>query len=175
MTPRTLIAALAVALAAVASSCTTFTDSSNVARVDDETLSADELSDLMAVFLGPESIASLGNADGARGAIQYWLNGEIAKASLEETGTDVPTEQADAVRAQLATVQTFIDAPAATQDTIIEVESTLSVFLQSPTVNDDFVATAAAADVYVDPRYGAFVPPPAGVGPLDVATVVALQ
>ncbi|MEO1056327.1 MAG: hypothetical protein AAFY28_05360 [Actinomycetota bacterium] len=175
MTPRTLIAALAVAVAAVVSSCTTFTDSNNVARFDDATLSTDELSDIMAVFLGPDAVAALGNADGARGAIQYWLNGEIAKTSLEESGTAVPTEAADAIRGQLATVETFVNAPAATQEAIIEIESNLSVFLQSPTGIDDFVATAEAADVYVDPRYGTFVPPPEGLGPLDVATVVALQ
>ena len=43
VTPRPLIAALAIALAAIASGCATFTDSNNVARVGDETLSNDEL------------------------------------------------------------------------------------------------------------------------------------
>ena len=48
VTPRPLIAALAIALAAIASGCATFPDSNTVARVGDETLSNDELREIVA-------------------------------------------------------------------------------------------------------------------------------
>ena len=52
VTPRPLIAALAIALAAIASGCATFTDSNNVARVGDETLSNDELREIVSAITG---------------------------------------------------------------------------------------------------------------------------
>ena len=72
VTPRPLIAALAIALAAIASGCATFTDSNNVARVGDETLSNDELREIVSAITGTpigettdgvNGINFVGNAD----------------------------------------------------------------------------------------------------------------
>ena len=92
VTPRPLIAALAIALAAIASGCATFTDSNNVARVGDETLSHDELREIVSAITGTpigettdgvNGINFVGNADNARTAIEFWVTGQIARAELD--------------------------------------------------------------------------------------------
>ncbi len=175
VTPRTLIAALAVVVAAVASSCTTFTDSSNVARVGDETLSEEELREIVSAITGTpigdtvdgeNGINFVGNANSARTGIEFWITGQLARTELDAVEIEIPQSTIDDTQARLAgVVPNFGELSADARDTIIDLEATIVVFTNLPNSADVFTAAVDQADIYVDPRYGTFQLP-GGVQPL---------
>ena len=166
VTPRPLIAALAIALAAIASGCATFTDSNNVARVGDETLSNDELREIVSAITGTpigettdgvNGINFVGNAYNARTAIEFWVTGQIARAELDALASEVPAETRDETQVRLASVTAnFAELSTAARDLIIDLEAAIVVFGGQPGAADAFVVAAEGSDVYVDPRFGAY-------------------
>ncbi len=181
MSPRTRIAALAVAAAALVAGCSNYTTSSDVARVDDATLSIEELRDLMPAFTGApvgetvdgvNGINFVGNGDASRAAIQFWLTGEIAGSSLDRAGTEVPASLIDQTRTQLSgLIPGFAELSESSQTMLVEVEATIAFFSELPMPNETFEAAVDDVDLYVSPRFGQFRLP-GGVVPLvtpDVA------
>ncbi|MEM8619461.1 MAG: hypothetical protein AAGF73_07040 [Actinomycetota bacterium] len=167
VTPRPLIAALAIALAAIASGCATFTDSNNVARVEDRTLSLDELSALVSIEFnvpqGDEGSNVPGNAEAARQAMTNWIVGQVAAIELAELDRGVSTDEIEQIEAQLA--EALPDISETGRAAYAETSAAISAFGQLPQPIEFFIAAASDTDIYVDPRFGTFNPVD-GVTPL---------
>lgn len=174
---RPLVAALAVVFAAIVAGCSNYTSSSDVARVDDTTLTIDELRDLMPAFTDPNAggINSVGNGAASRQAIQYWLSGEIVQSSLDRAATELPGSAIDEMRSQLAAAPAFAELPEAAQEIVIRNEARIAFFNQLPSPNESFVAASDDVDIYVSPRFGTFEGPQIIDGQIVFPGVVALQ
>ena len=175
MSPHTRIAALAVAAAALVAGCSNYTTSSDVARVDDETLSIDELRDLMPAFTGTTDVNDVGNGEAARTTIHFWVSSEIARSSLDGVSISVAQGLIDEARQSFEGAEGVDNIPSAGLDLLADIDATLATFLELPMARETFSSAATDVDIYVSPRFGTFAPPLPGQGPLDALTVVPLQ
>ena len=159
------------ALSAATSGCSTFSDADAAARVDDTELSPDELSNLVDVLAQG---ADPSDADLVRQTIGLWVQVEIINNGLDDAGTPLTDSQKSDARTQLETQITgFADLPESTADALVRVQATSIAINDVPDFQTLVTEAAAAADIYVDPRFGQFDAADGSVVPLGIAPTAA--
>jgi hypothetical protein len=157
-----LPAVATLAASSLAAGCSSNDDAS--ARVNDQELSPEALTDLVDVLGGGE----VTNGDAIRSTLQTWVLVEVAGAQLQADGTELTDDEIAAAETLLSDgLPGFADLSRGTRDTLVQAQATLEA-LNGLTDGAAFVELATAnADVYIDPRFGQF-DPQAGVLPLAV-------
>lgn len=153
--------------ASLAAGCSTFSDNDAAARVNDVELSNDALVEI-ANFLseGSTQLATgPGDADEARNVLGIWVQAQALAALRASDDVTLTETERDAATAQLSSSTVFAELSDEVRDTLVDFLASLNGFASEEERNAVIEEAIANADIYVDPRLGAF-DPQAGVVPL---------
>jgi hypothetical protein len=171
-----LLPAVAIlAASSLGAGCSTVENKDVSARVNDTELSPEELTDLVEVVGAPDpTTGSIDptNGNSVRGAIQLWVQGEVVSAGLDAAGTPITAAQSDAAMSQLESQLPNLDD--LSESTVGTLVTFLAVRDVVGTMADPaaFITEATDdAEVYVDPRFGEFLPADLTVIPLGLPSI----
>lgn len=164
---RLLTILLPFVAATLAAGCSTFSDNDAAARVNDVELSNDGLVEI-AHFLseGATPLATgPGDADEARNVLGIWIQAQALAALNASNGVTLTDTERATASAQLEESTVFEDMSDGVRDTLVDFLATLNRFTSDEERNTVIAEAIENADIYVDPRLGAF-DPQAGIVPL---------
>lgn len=171
-----LLPAVAIlAASSLGAGCSTVENKDVSARVNDNELSPEELTDLVEVVGTPDPTTGAidpTNGNSVRGAVQLWVQGEVVSAGLDAAGTPITAAQSDAARSQLESQLPNLDD--LSESTVGTLVTFLAVRDVVGTMADPaaFITEATDdAEVYVDPRFGEFLPADLTVIPLGLPSI----
>jgi hypothetical protein len=155
---RLTIALCALLGAASLTACSTFDRNDLAASVGDSELSQDEFGVMIESELGIDLLNSSpanGLIDG--GSARSLLGAWIGLTALDQAGL-VPLDDRDSIVTQLETQfgATWTDAPAVLQDLVVLNVAVGNAVQAGELAQEDVAAAVAAAEVFVDSRYGAW-------------------
>jgi parvulin-like peptidyl-prolyl isomerase len=132
---------LALALAAVLTGCTTFSDNDAAARVDEVELTDEMLDELVGLVPDPETgaVGEATSADAARRAMTFWLQAQVLEQVLADAGIEVDDATVDEATHQASgQIPTFTELSAETQAFVVDYLATTALLgqLEAPDTDE---------------------------------------